>query len=98
MQLHAWVGDRAAALRQYRECVQALEQELGVAPLAETTRLYQMIKENQLPPPPMSIQLPPSVSRKETASDNVPLPSPSLALSPASVAQPPVSNASVPLV
>jgi predicted ATPase len=52
MQLYAWAGQRAAALHQYRECVQVLEQELGVAPLEETTRLYQAIKENQPPPRP----------------------------------------------
>lgn len=56
MRLYAWDGKRAAALRQYRECVQALEQELGVSPLESTTRLYQLIKENQIPPlpPPLS--------------------------------------------
>lgn len=48
MQLYAWAGQRAAAIHQYRECVQVLEQELGVAPLEETTRLYQSIKENHL--------------------------------------------------
>jgi DNA-binding NtrC family response regulator len=75
-----------------------LDQELGVAPLAETTRLYQAIKENQLPPLPMPIQPPPSISRKETTSDNVSLSGSSPALSSASVAQPPVSNAHVPLM
>ena len=53
MQLYTWVGQRAAALHQYRECVQVLEQELGVAPLEATTQLYQAIKENQAPPPPV---------------------------------------------
>ncbi len=52
MQLYAWAGQRAAALHQYRECLQVLEQELGVAPLEATTQLYQEIKENQLPPRP----------------------------------------------
>ena len=52
MELYAWAGQRAAALHQYRECVRILEQELGVAPLEETTRLYQAIKENQAPPRP----------------------------------------------
>ncbi len=52
MQLYAWAGQRATALHQYRECVQVLEQELGVAPLETTTQLYQAIKENQLPPRP----------------------------------------------
>jgi DNA-binding SARP family transcriptional activator len=55
MQLYAWAGQRNAALHQYRECVQILEQELGVAPLEATTHLYLAIKENQLPslPPPL---------------------------------------------
>src|SRR5215217_1358852 len=51
MQLYAWAEQRAAALRQYRECVRVLERELGVEPLEETTRLYQSIKENR---PPLS--------------------------------------------
>lgn len=41
VQLHALNGDRAAALVQYRECVRILSRELGVPPLAETTRLYE---------------------------------------------------------
>jgi DNA-binding SARP family transcriptional activator/Tfp pilus assembly protein PilF len=53
MQLYAWAGQRAAALRQYRECVRTLEGELGVSPLEETTRSYQAIKENDLPSPPV---------------------------------------------
>ena len=48
MQLYAWKGDRAAALRQYRECVRVLDAELGVAPLEETTEIYAAIKENRL--------------------------------------------------
>jgi predicted ATPase len=58
MQLYAWAGQRAAALHQYRECVQVLEQELGVAPLEATTQLYQAIKENHLPPRPTPWQTP----------------------------------------
>jgi predicted ATPase/DNA-binding SARP family transcriptional activator len=53
MQLYAWAGQRAAALRQYRECVRVLEEELGVSPLEETTRIYEAIQENDLPPPPV---------------------------------------------
>lgn len=52
MQLYTWAGQRTAALQQYRECVQVLNQELGVAPLEETTRLSQAIKENQSLPLP----------------------------------------------
>ncbi len=51
MKLYTWAGQRTAALRQYRECVRILEEELGVSPLEETNRLYQLILENQLPPP-----------------------------------------------
>jgi DNA-binding SARP family transcriptional activator len=53
IQLYTWSGQRNAALRQYRECVRILEQELGVPPLEETTRLYQtVLKEGRLPMPP----------------------------------------------
>jgi predicted ATPase/DNA-binding SARP family transcriptional activator len=58
MQLHAWAGQRAAALHQYRECVQVLDHELGVAPLEETTQLYEAIKEHRAPPPPVQWQRP----------------------------------------
>lgn len=37
-------GEPAAAIRQYRECVRILDAELGVAPLAETTALYEAIR------------------------------------------------------
>jgi len=53
MALYAWSDQRAAALRQYRECVRVLGQELGVAPLEETTLLYRAIQENDLPPRPV---------------------------------------------
>jgi DNA-binding SARP family transcriptional activator len=43
MELLAAAGDRAGAIRQYRECVRVLDDELGVAPLPETTALYQRI-------------------------------------------------------
>ncbi|HSL01626.1 MAG TPA: AAA family ATPase [Rubrobacteraceae bacterium] len=52
MLLYAWAGERAGALRQYRECVRVLEGELGVTPLVETTRLYEAIREDDLPSPP----------------------------------------------
>ncbi len=51
MRLYAWNNQRTAAMRQYRECVQVLEEELGVAPLAETTALYEQIQANLLPAP-----------------------------------------------
>ncbi|MBI5029135.1 MAG: AAA family ATPase [Chloroflexi bacterium] len=49
MQLYALTDQRAAALRQYDECVRVLEKELGVTPLEETTALYRKIKEQKHP-------------------------------------------------
>jgi len=50
MELYYASGERSAALRQYRECVRILDAELGVAPLEETTALYESIRENARPP------------------------------------------------
>ncbi len=57
IQIYGAIGDRAAAIRQYRECVQLLDSELGVGPLEETTTLYQAIMESHSParePTPLS--------------------------------------------
>src|SRR5262249_52926861 len=43
MRLHAQLGQRAAALRQYQQCVTVLQRELGVEPEVETKQLYQEI-------------------------------------------------------
>ncbi len=43
MRLYARLGRREAALRQYQLCVDALKRELGTAPEAETTQLFQEI-------------------------------------------------------
>jgi len=43
MWLYWQAGDRGAALAQYKRCVQLLQEELGVAPMAQTTQLYQAI-------------------------------------------------------
>ena len=47
MRLHHRHGDRAAALRQYRRCVEALATEYGVAPSAPTTLLHQRIRADE---------------------------------------------------
>ncbi|MEJ7657322.1 MAG: BTAD domain-containing putative transcriptional regulator [Thermoleophilaceae bacterium] len=52
IRLFAWSGDRAAALDAYRDCVRRLSQELGVAPLPDTTALYEQVNEGTLDPPP----------------------------------------------
>jgi len=53
MQLYAWAGQRAAALRQYEECKRILNEELGVAPAEETEQVYQAILVNQELPLPV---------------------------------------------
>lgn len=45
MRFFFWAGDRTSALRQYQECVDYLAQELKVSPQAETTELYQHLRD-----------------------------------------------------
>ena len=52
MQYLVWNGDRAGALRQFRECAAVLDRELGVSPLPETRVLYEQILEEKEPPAP----------------------------------------------
>ena len=52
MLLSAWAGDRAGAIEAYRRCVTVLDEELGVAPLEETTEFYEAILDEDLPPAP----------------------------------------------
>lgn len=51
MQLYAWAGQQAAALRQYQECVRLLNEELGVEPEPETIALFEAIRARRLPEP-----------------------------------------------
>lgn len=44
MRLHAASGNRAAALRVYRNCVDVLQHELGVQPAANTQESYQRLR------------------------------------------------------
>jgi DNA-binding SARP family transcriptional activator len=52
MRLLAYSGQQAAALSEYETFANLLDEEMGVEPMAETTALYQAIKEQQLPPSP----------------------------------------------
>jgi len=52
MRLLAWSEGRGAALAQYETCCRILAEELGVEPAAETTRLYQQIRDGELEIPP----------------------------------------------
>ncbi|MCA1554468.1 MAG: AAA family ATPase, partial [Chloroflexi bacterium] len=62
MRLYAWSGERAAALRQYHECVRVLDAELGVAPLVETSELFEAIQHNKLAGPTSNVERPTSPS------------------------------------
>ena len=50
MQLYWLLGDRIAALAQYKHCVQILREELGISPMQETDLLYQQMVHNQFKP------------------------------------------------
>ena len=47
MRLLALSGQRSAALAQYEVCARALAEELGVQPSAETTHLYEQIRDEE---------------------------------------------------
>jgi len=51
MAILARSGDRAGAIRLYRATVATLERELGVQPLAETTELYEAIRDDRFTTP-----------------------------------------------
>jgi DNA-binding SARP family transcriptional activator len=51
MRLYWLLGNRSAALAQYKRCVQILREELGIAPLQDTTAVYQQMIHNQFSPP-----------------------------------------------
>lgn len=62
MLLHAWSGDRSGAVDAYRRLVAALDTELGVVPLEETSELYEAILEEDLPRAPAPRRDPPPLS------------------------------------
>ncbi len=72
IELYARKGERAAAVRQYRECVRILHRELGVAPVEETTSLYRRIQGDSPPPPPIGSSVTP-VSASPSQPNDAPL-------------------------
>lgn len=50
MQLYWLLGERGAALAQYKRCAQILRETLGIAPTEETQRLYQQMIRGQCDP------------------------------------------------
>jgi DNA-binding SARP family transcriptional activator len=81
MQLLAQSGQRGAALAQYETCRRALAEELGVEPAAETTRLFEQIRDGELEipvslparRPPEFRARPPSFLDEEEADEQHPL-------------------------
>ena len=45
IRLYMHLGQRENAVRQYQTCARLLDEELGIAPTAETTELYQQIRD-----------------------------------------------------
>lgn len=75
IQVLAWAGDRAAALRQYQTCVALLRRDVQAAPSPETTTLYETISQNRLAPPSTFAEpLPASPLGSKLASRAVELP------------------------
>jgi DNA-binding SARP family transcriptional activator len=52
MRLHAWSGQRPAALRQYEECAAILQDQLGVPPHDLTVGLNTALQAGRVPPLP----------------------------------------------
>ena len=50
MRLHWLLGDRNAALAQYKRCVQVLREDLGIPPMEETRLLYEQMVHSQFDP------------------------------------------------
>ncbi len=73
MEAHARAGETTAAVRQYRFAVATLDRDLGVAPLPETTTLYEAIVSGALGRDTVE---PASATRADT--DRPPAPDPPL--------------------
>jgi DNA-binding SARP family transcriptional activator len=52
MLIYARLGRRADAIREYRELVRVLENELAVTPLPDTVELYESIRRGEIPASP----------------------------------------------
>ena len=67
MWLLAQTGERAAALAQYESCHHILATEFGVAPLAETTALYQQIRAGAIGQQGDTVNSPQLTARRQQA-------------------------------
>jgi ABC-type oligopeptide transport system substrate-binding subunit/DNA-binding SARP family transcriptional activator len=58
MRAYCWLGQRNAAMEQYRRCREIVQVELGAEPMAETTELYQAILEGRFAIGRARVQIP----------------------------------------
>jgi DNA-binding SARP family transcriptional activator len=56
MRLHYLAGRRTSALQQYKQCVAALDTELGVPPARQTVELYEQIRDGLLDATPPAVR------------------------------------------
>jgi predicted ATPase/DNA-binding SARP family transcriptional activator len=63
MRIYATVGDRSRAFHQYKVCVQALKDGLGVEPQLETTGLFERIRTGSFEEAARTVELQPVESR-----------------------------------
>lgn len=68
MRLYALLGRRHDALRQYRACMEALDEELGLPPAPETRDLHQKILQSTLTVPSQAVVPRPPAVEKSTVS------------------------------
>ena len=80
MQLYAWSGQQAAALRQYEECRRLLAEEFDMQPSPESKRLLTAIRTQSLAPPAPAGE----AKADSLASANIPPPEEDPAAAPAS--------------
>jgi len=79
MRLYAALGRRGTALRQYQQCVNVLQRDLGVEPEAETKQLYQEILRQRplrgtvIEPAVASPSVPATVVTSRAPVDQIPL-------------------------
>ncbi len=90
MRLYYLNGDRAAALRQYEQCVTILDEELGVKPSKRTIALYKQILAEQLVEPEPTLTL--------TGTQPAPISTPAGAQPTSIKTQPPPQLLSPPLI
>lgn len=79
MQLYAWRGQWAAAMRQYETCLRLLEEELGIPPTETTEQLYQAIKAKRLATPVLQAE-PEKMTDSDSQGSTAPPQSPHLVL------------------